>query len=72
MPTRIEGAKIACIAFNLNKFRCAINIQVTIDDPKALAEVRNKEVSVLKERVDQIIKAGANVIMSTLGIDTLA
>ena len=26
MPTKIENAKIACIDFNLNKFRCAMGI----------------------------------------------
>ncbi len=48
MPTRIENAKIACVAFNLNKFRCAMGIQVTIDDPKLLTKVREKEIAVLK------------------------
>ena len=42
MPTKIENAKIACIDFNLNKFRCAMGIQITIDDPKALTKVREK------------------------------
>ena len=42
MPTRIEGAKIACIDFNLNKFRCKMGVQVTVDDPSALAKIRDK------------------------------
>jgi len=42
MPVRLKNAKIACIDFNLNKFRCAMGIQVSISDPKALTEIRNK------------------------------
>ena len=36
MPTLIKGAKIACVDFNLNKFRLQMGIQVLIDDPKNL------------------------------------
>jgi T-complex protein 1 subunit alpha len=42
MPTRIENAVIACIDFNLNKFRCKMGVQVTVDDPSALAKIRAK------------------------------
>lgn len=36
MPTQIKKAKIACIDFNLNKFRLQMGIQVLVDDPKNL------------------------------------
>jgi T-complex protein 1 subunit alpha len=36
MPTFIKGAKIACLDFNLNKFRLQLGIQVLVDDPKNL------------------------------------
>jgi T-complex protein 1 subunit alpha len=42
MSTRVENAKIACIDFNLNKFRCAMGVQITVDDPKALSKIREK------------------------------
>jgi T-complex protein 1 subunit alpha len=34
MPTEIKNAKIACLDFNLNKFRLQLGIQVLVDDPK--------------------------------------
>jgi T-complex protein 1 subunit alpha len=34
MPTLIKNAKIACLDFNLNKFRLQLGIQVLVDDPK--------------------------------------
>ena len=36
MPTVIKKAKIACVDFNLNKFRLQLGIQVLVDDPKNL------------------------------------
>ena len=36
MPTIIKKAKIACLDFNLNKFRLQLGIQVLVDDPKNL------------------------------------
>ena len=36
MPTEIKNAKIACLDFNLNKFRLQMGIQVLVDDPKNL------------------------------------
>jgi len=37
-----------------------------------LTLIRKKEIEVLKSRVDEILNAGANVILSTMGIDDLA
>ncbi len=72
MPTRIENAKIACLDFNLNKFRCVLGVQVLINKASDLGEIRAKEISILKDRVAMIIKSGANVILTSMGIDDLA
>ncbi len=72
MPTRIENARIACLDFNLNKFRCTLGVQVLVSKASDLGDIRAKEISILKERVAMIIKAGANVILTSMGIDDLA
>lgn len=72
MPTRIDGAKIACLDINLNKFRMAMGVQVLVDDPSNLEKIRRKEMDVLKERLNMIIGKGATVILTTKGIDDLA
>jgi T-complex protein 1 subunit alpha len=72
MPTHIENARIACLDINLNKFRMQMGVQILVDDPANLEKIRRKEMDVLKERLDLIIKAGANVIVTTKGIDDLA
>lgn len=43
-----------------------------MDDPANLEKIRKKEMDVLKERLSLILKAGANVILTTKGIDDLA
>lgn len=72
MPTEIKKAKIACLDFNLNKFRLQLGIQVLVDDPKNIEKIRQKECDVLKSRVQKILDAGANVILTRMGIDDLA
>jgi len=72
MPTVVKNAKIAFLDFNLNKFRLQMGIQVLVDDPKNLEKIRQKECDILKQRVEKILAAGANVILTKMGIDDLA
>lgn len=43
-----------------------------VDDPNNLEKIRKKEMDVLKDRLNLIISAGANVILTSKGIDDLA
>jgi hypothetical protein len=43
-----------------------------VDDPKNLEKIRLKECDVLKSRINKIIEAGANVILTRMGIDDTA
>jgi len=42
MPVCIEDARIACLDFNLNKFRMKMGVQVLVDDPKNLEKIRQR------------------------------
>ena len=72
MPTHVENAKIACIDFNLNKFRLQMGVQVLVQDPENLEKIRQREMDVTRERIKKIIDAGANVILCSKGIDDFA
>ncbi len=72
MPTHLEDCKIACIDFNLNKYRMQMGIQILVDDPDQLEKIRQKELDICKVRCQKIIEAGANVVLSTRGIDDFA
>lgn len=71
MKTRIPDARIACLDMNLQKERMKLGVQITIDDPKQLEQIRQREVGMVMERVEMILKAGANVVLTTKGIDDL-
>merc|ERR1712166_1091498 len=72
MPTSIKGAKIACVDFNLNKYRMAFGIQVLVHDPEALDKIRQGEMDVCRKRCEMIIASGANVVLCSRGIDDFA
>jgi T-complex protein 1 subunit alpha len=72
MPTLVENAKIACVAFNLSKFRLHMGIQVLVKDPANLEKIRQQEMNVTRDRVKMIIDSGANVVLCTGGIDDFA
>ncbi len=65
MPKRIAGARIACLDFNLMKTKMKLGVQVLVSDPEKLDAIRKRELDITKERIDKIIKAGANVILTT-------
>lgn len=71
MKTRIPDAKIACLDMNLQKERMKLGVQITIDDPSQLEKIRARESEIIIERVEMILKAGANVILTTKGIDDM-
>ncbi|EMC91611.1 hypothetical protein BAUCODRAFT_38718 [Baudoinia panamericana UAMH 10762] len=71
MRTRITDAKIAILDMNLQKERMKMGVNVVIDDPAQLEKIRERESSLVIERVEMILKSGANVILTTKGIDDL-
>lgn len=72
MPTTVENAKIACIDFNLSKYRLAMGVQVLVHNPEDLDKIRQAEMDVCKDRCNKIIAAGANVVLCSRGIDDFA
>lgn len=71
MKTRIKGAKIACLDMNLTKQRMHMGVHITIDDPEQLEQIRKRESEITLERVRKILASGANVVLTTKGIDDL-
>ncbi len=71
MKTRITDAKIACLDMNLQKERMKLGVQITVEDPTQLEKIREREAGMVLERVEMILKTGANVVMTTKGIDDL-
>ena len=72
MPTRVANARIALLDMNLQKARMQMGIQVLVNDPAELEKIRGRESDITKERIQKILDAGANVILTTKGIDDMA
>mmetsp|Transcript_34830 Transcript_34830/g.77423 ORF Transcript_34830/g.77423 Transcript_34830/m.77423 type:complete len:556 (-) Transcript_34830:641-2308(-) len=72
MPKRVAKAKIACLDMNLQKTRMMMGVQVLVSDPTELEKIRNRELDITKERIQKILDSGANVILTTKGIDDMA
>lgn len=48
-----------------------LGVNVVIDDPDKLEDIRRREIEITTERIQKILDAGANVIFTTKGIDDL-
>lgn len=46
--------------------------QVLVSDPKELEKIRAKELDITRDRIKMIVDAGANVVLTTKGIDDMA
>lgn len=71
MPRIIQNAKIACLDFSLQKVKMHLGISVIVEDPIKLEAFRREEYEITKRRIEKILKAGANVVLTTGGIDDL-
>jgi T-complex protein 1 subunit alpha len=71
MKTCIKQAKIACLDMNLQKTRMALGVHIQIDDPTQLEAIRAQESKITLDRVKKILATGANVVLTTKGIDDL-
>lgn len=71
MNKRITNAKIACLDFSLQKTKMKLGVQVIISDPSKLDQIRQRESDITKERIQKILVTGANVILTTGGIDDM-
>eukprot|EP00915_Cephaloidophora_sp_WS-2016_P000239 GHVH01000333.1.p1 GENE.GHVH01000333.1~~GHVH01000333.1.p1 ORF type:complete len:550 (-),score=108.41 GHVH01000333.1:1028-2677(-) len=72
MPHEVENAKIALIDFPLKQHRTQMGVSVEITDAGELEKVREMERDICKQKIDTILKSGANVIFTTQGFDDMA
>ena len=72
MPKKIENAKILLLDSALEVKETEIDAKIRITDPEKLQKFIEQEEAMLKEMVDKISNAGANVLFCQKGIDDLA
>ena len=69
MPTVVKNAKIALLDFPLQRHKVQMGIAVQVDDIAEVEGIRQRELDITKERIQKILQSGANVILTTKGID---
>jgi len=72
MPKRVENAKVALLNAKLEIEKTEFDAKINIESPEQMKLFLEEEERILKEMVDQIVKAGANVVFCEKGIDDLA
>ncbi|XVF00419.1 hypothetical protein REPUB_Repub03eG0284100 [Reevesia pubescens] len=60
MPLRVSPAKIACLDFNLQTIKMHLGVQVLVTNPRELEKIHQREADMTKERIEKLLRAGAN------------
>ncbi len=72
MPKVVKGAKIALLNAGLEVKKTEISAKIQIDDPSKIHAFLDEEEKQLRDMVEKIKAAGANVVFAQKGIDDLA
>ncbi|MGI0098069.1 MAG: thermosome subunit alpha, partial [Nitrosopumilaceae archaeon] len=72
MPRMIDNAKILLINEELDDKRTKTNAEICITSPDQIQLYFDKESSIIKSKVQNIVNSGANVVISQKGISLLA
>jgi len=71
MVKTVKNAKIALLDFSLQRHKMKHGVKLIVSDPKELEKMREREIDITKETIHKIIESGANVVLTTGGIDNL-
>ena len=71
MPSFISNCKIALLDFNLQKHKLQMGVSIVVTDTKQVEEIRLREMNITREKIQRVLDSGANVILTTKGIDDL-
>jgi len=69
MPSIVTNAKIALLDFPLQRHKVQMGVSVQVDDVEEVEGIRQRELDITKERIQKILQSGANVVLTTKGID---
>jgi chaperonin GroEL (HSP60 family) len=72
MPKRVEKAKIALLDAALEIEKTEFDAKINIESPEQMEAFLKQEEGMLREMVDKIVAAGANVVLCEKGIDDIA
>jgi thermosome len=71
MPKRVEKAKIALLDCPLEIEKTEFDAKINIESPEQMEAFLKQEEDMLREMVEKIAKAGANVVLCEKGVDDM-
>jgi thermosome len=71
MPKRVEKAKIALLDCALEIEKTEFDAKINIESPEQMEGFLKQEEDMLRDMVDKIVKAGANVVLCEKGVDDM-
>jgi len=71
-PKKFDNPKIICLNIELELKKEKENVEIRIDDPSGYQAIVDAEWNIIYEKLDNIVKSGAKVVLSRLAIGDLA
>lgn len=73
MPSHLTGkVRIAMLDMDLRTTKLPLGVSVEVSDPEKLQKIRDTEKEITKKRIQNVLDAGANLILTSQGIDDMA
>ncbi|EOB14753.1 T-complex protein 1 subunit alpha [Nosema bombycis CQ1] len=63
--------KLLCLDMALQKYKLPLTAQIVVENPEEMEAIRMKEIEITKKLIKSIEKSGANVVLTSKGIDDL-
>lgn len=71
MKKTTEKVKLLCLNMSLQKYKLPLTAAIVVENPEEMEAIRMKEIEITKNLIKSIVKTGANVVLTTKGIDDL-
>lgn len=71
MSKQLENPRIACLDFSLLREKLPLSASIRVTDPDKLEDIRKEEIAMTKKKCAAIIDSGANLVLTTGGMDEL-
>jgi thermosome len=71
MPKRVENARIALLDTALEVEKTEFDAKINIETPEQMDAFLKEEEKMMRDMVDKIVKAGANVVLCQKGLDDM-
>ncbi len=72
MPRSVKGAKVALLDAAIEVKNTEIETKIQVSDPAQMQAFIDMEEKMLRDKVDKVVNAGANVVFCQKGIDDMA